>query len=50
MRATGVHLWVTADNQPARRLYDLMGFRESGELQPLPSDPSLYEVGMTRAL
>lgn len=44
--ATTVHLWVTRDNAPARRLYELMGFRETGESQPLPSDPSLHELGM----
>ena len=49
-RAASVHLWVTETNAPARTLYERCGFTLTGEAQPLPSDPSLAEVGMTRPL
>lgn len=48
-RARGLaalHLWVTETNSPARRLYERCGFKPTGERQPLPSDPSLPELGM----
>lgn len=48
--ATAVHLWVTAGNEPAIALYMGLGFRDTGERQPLPSDPTAQEVGMARAL
>jgi GNAT superfamily N-acetyltransferase len=48
--ATSVHLWVTETNKPARRLYERCGFTAAGERQPLPSNPSLGEIGMTRLL
>nr|WP_034656359.1 GNAT family N-acetyltransferase [Cellulosimicrobium sp. MM] len=41
-------LWVTATNTPALRLYDRAGFAPTGETQPLPSDPRLLELRMTR--
>jgi len=44
--ATSVELWVTKGNEPARRLYETMGFRVTGEVQPLPSDPCADEVRM----
>jgi GNAT superfamily N-acetyltransferase len=44
-----VSLWVTRGNDPARRLYESMGFVETGEYQPLPSDPCKDEVRMIRA-
>jgi ribosomal protein S18 acetylase RimI-like enzyme len=47
---TTVGLWVTEGNTPARRLYESMGFRESGESQPLRSDPSKTELHMTLTL
>lgn len=48
--AASVHLWVTETNKPAIRLYERCGFTVTPERQPLPSDPSLGEVGMTRPL
>jgi GNAT superfamily N-acetyltransferase len=45
--ATTVALWVTRGNAPAQRLYESMGFRETGESQPLPSDRSTDELRMT---
>jgi GNAT superfamily N-acetyltransferase len=43
-------LWVTEPNTSARRLYDQCGFTPTGERQPLPSDPALTEIGMSRTL
>jgi ribosomal protein S18 acetylase RimI-like enzyme len=43
-------LWVTESNAPARRLYERCGFELTGGRQPLPSDPTLPEVRMRRAL
>jgi GNAT superfamily N-acetyltransferase len=48
--ATSVHLWVTETNSHARLLYARCGFKPTGERQPLPSDPAIGEVGMTRPL
>jgi len=48
--AASVHLWVTETNKHARRLYDRCGFTTTGERQPLPSNPDLAEIGMTRPL
>jgi len=48
--ATSVHLWVTETNKHARRLYERCGFTVTAERQPLPSDPALGELGMTRPL
>jgi ribosomal protein S18 acetylase RimI-like enzyme len=45
-----LHLWVTESNAPARKLYERCGFTPTGEQQPLPSDPSLPEIGMSRRL
>jgi GNAT superfamily N-acetyltransferase len=45
--ATTVRLWVTRGNAPAQRLYESLGFHETGESQPLPSDPSRDELCMT---
>jgi ribosomal protein S18 acetylase RimI-like enzyme len=45
--ASSVGLWVTRGNTPAQLLYESMGFRETGEHQPLPSDPCADEIRMT---
>jgi len=45
-----VRLWVTEANSPARSLYERCGFVPTGESQPLPSNPSLTEIGMRRTI
>jgi len=45
-----LQLWVTHTNIPARTLYAAEGFIETGELRPLKSNPSLFEVLMTKDL
>ena len=48
--ATSISLWVTRGNTPAERLYSSTGFVATGELQPLPSDPSRDEERMELSL
>lgn len=48
--ADSLSLWVTRGNEPAHRLYSGMGFAETGDHQPLPSDPCKDEIRMTRIL
>lgn len=48
--AASVHLWVTETNSHARALYERCGFMLTGERQPLPSDPAIGEVAMSRIL
>ncbi len=48
--ASSVELWVTRGNDAAQRLYEVAGFRETGERQPLPSDPCKDEVRMRRSI
>jgi GNAT superfamily N-acetyltransferase len=43
-------LWVTESNTPARGLYERCGFTPTGEYQPLPSDPTLREIQLSRPL
>ena len=45
-----LYLWVTDTNDAARRLYERCGFTATGEQQPLPSNPALTEIRMSRAL
>jgi RimJ/RimL family protein N-acetyltransferase len=40
----------TETNAHARALYERCGFTLTGERQPLPSDPSIGEVAMSRTL
>ena len=49
-KATSIALWVTSGNRPAERLYESKGFVPTGELQPLPSDPSRNEARMALVL
>jgi GNAT superfamily N-acetyltransferase len=46
--ASTVHLWVTETNKHARLLYERCGFTVTAEREPLPSNPSLAEIGMQR--
>ena len=48
--ASSVHLWVTETNKPARLLYERCGFTLTAERQPLPSNPALGEVAMSRPI
>ena len=45
-RASEVVLWVADQNDAARRLYERLGFRPTGERQPLPSNPARSESCM----
>ena len=45
-----VQLWVTRGNTAAETLYRAVGFTETGDYQPLPSDPCREETRMTMAL
>jgi GNAT superfamily N-acetyltransferase len=48
--SSSIGLWVTRGNAPAQGLYESMGFRETGEFQPLPSDPCKDEIRMALRL
>ena len=48
--ADGVTLWVTDQNDGARRLYEAVGFRSTGRTQPLPSHPQLTETELRLSL
>lgn len=39
-----LRLWVTETNTAARTLYESLGFNDTGERQPLPSNPDLAEL------
>jgi ribosomal protein S18 acetylase RimI-like enzyme len=43
-----IGLWVNAANRPAISLYEQVGFCRTGEIAPLPSDPTQQEVRMLR--
>jgi ribosomal protein S18 acetylase RimI-like enzyme len=47
--ASTVGLWVNEANRPAISLYEKAGFRRTGEVDKLPSDPTQQEIRMTRA-
>lgn len=47
---TAVELRVTRGNDAAVRLYETVGFRLTGNHQPLPSDPCKDELRMRRPL
>jgi len=49
-QARVVGLWVTRGNTAAQRLYERLGFVETGDVQPLPSDPCKDEVRMVFGL
>jgi GNAT superfamily N-acetyltransferase len=49
-RSTSVGLWVTHGNTPAHMLYESLGFHQTGEFQPLPSDPCKDEIRMSLSL
>jgi GNAT superfamily N-acetyltransferase len=48
--ATTVRLWVTETNTHAEALYERCGFALTGERQPVPFNPGLDEVAMSRTL
>jgi GNAT superfamily N-acetyltransferase len=41
-----VELWVTRGNDAAEHLYRKLGFAETGDVKPLPSDPCKNETRM----
>lgn len=43
--ATRCHLWVLEANDRARRLYERLGWRESGETRVVPFPPNPIDVG-----
>lgn len=45
--ASRVDLWVTRGNEPALGLYTDLGFKQTTDVQPLPSDPCKEELRMT---
>jgi RimJ/RimL family protein N-acetyltransferase len=47
-RADSVGLWVNEANRPAISLYEKAGFRRTGEVDKLPSDPAQQEIRMLR--
>jgi ribosomal protein S18 acetylase RimI-like enzyme len=48
--ARTVTLWVVRGNEVARRLYEGAGFRETGDVAALPSDPCVDELAMRLVL
>lgn len=47
---TSIELWVTRGNDRAEAFYKRCGFRATGAVAPLPSDPCAEELRMTRQL
>jgi ribosomal protein S18 acetylase RimI-like enzyme len=48
--ASSVGLWVNAANRPAISLYEKAGFRRTGEVDKLASDPAQQEIRMLRCI
>jgi ribosomal protein S18 acetylase RimI-like enzyme len=48
--ARTMELWVAQDNAAAWALYEGLGFTETGQAQPLPSQPSRLESLLQRPL
>lgn len=48
--AAAVTLWVADGNPRARRFYERVGFRSTGERQPMPSAPEVAEERMRMPL
>jgi len=48
--ATILDLFVVANNSPAMRFYERLGFVRTGRTQPYPNDPALIEYEMARQL
>lgn len=48
--AAEVHLWVTRGNVEAEALYATLGFSQTDDVQPLPSDPCRDEARMVLVL
>jgi len=48
--ATILDLFVVANNSPAMRFYERLGFVRTGRTQPYPNDPALIEYEMARPL
>ncbi len=49
-KATEIALWVTRGNSAAEELYRSIGFVSTGEIKPLPSDPSKYETELVLSI
>ena len=47
-QADSVGLWANETNWPAISLYEKAGFRRTGEVDKLPSDPAQQEIRMLR--
>ena len=48
--AGALTLWVADGNERARQFYERLGFRPTGERQPLPSAPEVGEERLRRPL
>ncbi|GAA3064106.1 GNAT family N-acetyltransferase [Actinokineospora globicatena] len=48
--ATAVKAWVVETNPRARRFYDRLGFRPTGEEMAYPNDPTITEYHLSRPL